>query len=55
MDNTNYHQRPINNIFSKIIVFLENQWPAIYRQLNNFLDGAWYFIKDTISGLWRQW
>ena len=53
MDNEKYYKQR-SPIIGKFLIFMENSWPAIYRNLNNFLYAFWNFATDTFSTLWRR-
>lgn len=50
MDESTY--RKDKSIKDNIILWLEDNWPSIYRGINNALFSIWQFIADTIRGLW---
>jgi len=42
------------SVAKRLYNVLVDIWPSIYKVLNNFLFGAWVFIKDTVSSIWRR-
>lgn len=40
------------SISTRIIHFIEDAWPSVYRTVNDILYGIINFIKDTLSSLW---
>ena len=38
----------------RIINFLEEIWPSIYRNINDAVDGIFAFIKDLIETPFRR-
>ena len=52
---TEEYLRPEEKVKRKFIVFMEESWPSIYKNLNNALDAIWQFIKDTVSSIWRKY
>lgn len=46
--------QPTKEPFSaRIIHFIQEIWPSVYRTINDVLMGIIGFIKDTVTGLWR--
>ena len=39
---------------TRLIHFIQDIWPSIYKKINDLFFGLIGFIVDTISGLWRR-
>jgi len=37
----------------RLLHYIQDIWPSIYRVVNSFIFGAIEFFKDTISTIWR--
>lgn len=47
------YQSTDESVSKKVINFIQDIWPSIYKTIDDILSGIIGFIKDTVSGLWR--
>jgi len=52
---TEEYLRPEDKVKKRIMVFIEESWPSIYKNLNNSIDAVWQFIKDTVISVFRKY